>query len=76
MPGDFGAVMSDEVYDEDEDYAAEERKLRREYARSKEARELGGRAIHRCRYCPDHPIMDEIETDILECPECGYEEAS
>lgn len=58
-----------------EDYRADERKLRREYRLSKEANEPGGRAIHRCRYCDDHPIMDEIETDVLECPECGYEEA-
>lgn len=62
--------MTDDI----EDYREEERKLRREYARSKEAREPGGRRIHRCRYCPDHPIMEEIETDILECPDCCYEE--
>lgn len=69
-------ISHEECYDEDEDYAAEERKLRREYARSREAREIGGRRIHRCRYCDGQPIMEEIETGVLECPECSYEEVT
>lgn len=66
---------NDDVYDEDEDYAAEMRRSRYESARVAESQELGGRRIYRCRYCPDHPIMEEVATDVLECPECGYEEA-
>lgn len=64
----------EELRGHQEDYREEERKLRREYRLMRGANEPGGPTIHRCQYCSDHPIMDEIETNVLECPECGYEE--